>query len=56
MLAVGGYKSEFLANLIDSYPFEKCNSRFKEFLWKEMYRDDGLLVFPVMKFLSEIKI
>ena len=55
-LAIGIYGSAFLVNLVASYLFEKCNNQYKEFLWKEIYRDNGLLVFKGKKSLSEIKI
>ena len=38
-LAIGGYKSAFLQNLVASYLFEKCNNQFREVLWKGIYRD-----------------
>ena len=44
-LAIGGYESAFLADLVTSYLFEKCSNQFKEVLWKGIYRDGGLLVF-----------
>ena len=44
VLAIGGYKTTFLADLVASYLFENFNNKFKEVLWKGMYRDDGLLV------------
>ena len=45
VLEIGGYESYFLADLVASYLFEKCNNQCKEFLWKGIYRDNGLLVF-----------
>ena len=54
-LAIGRYESAFLTDLVASYLFEKCNKQFKEVLWKEIYRDDGLLVFKGKKSLSDIK-
>ena len=44
VLVIGGYKTTFLADLVASYLFENFNNKFKEVLWKGMYRDDGLLV------------
>ena len=44
-LAIGGYVSAFLADLVTSYLFEKCYNQFKEVLRKGIYRDNGLLVF-----------
>ena len=46
---------DFLADLVASYLFKKCNNQFKEFPWKEIYRDDGLLLFKGKKSLSKIK-
>ena len=54
-LAIGGYKQAFLSDLVASYLFEKCNNKFKEVLWKVIYKDDVLLVFKGKKSLSEIK-
>ena len=54
-LAIGGYKSTFLADLLASYLFEKYNNQFKEVLWKEIYRNNELLVFKGKKSLSERK-
>ena len=31
-LAIGGYESAFLEDLVASYLFEKCNNQFKEVL------------------------
>ena len=44
-LAIGGYESDFIADLVVSYLFEKCNNQFREFLWKGIYRENGLVVF-----------
>ena len=54
-LAIGGYKSAFLADLVASYLFKKCSNQSKEVLWKGIYRDNGLLVFKGKKSLSYIK-
>ena len=54
-LAIIGYESAFLADLVASYLFVKCSNQFKEVLWKGIYRDDGLLVFKGKKSLSYIK-
>ena len=37
-LAIGGYKSAFLTDLVAYYLLEKCNNQFKEILWKGIYR------------------
>ena len=55
-LAIGGYKSAFLADLVAFDLFEKCSYQSKEFLWKGIYREDVLLVFMGKKSLLEIKI
>ena len=54
-LAIGGYKSAFLADLLESYLFKKCNNQFKKIMLQVIYRDHGLLVFKGKKSLSEIK-
>ena len=54
-LAIGGYESDFLADLFSSYLFEKCNNQSREVLWKGIYRDDVLLVLKGKKSLLEIK-
>ena len=50
-LTIGGYKSTFFAYLLAFCMLEECNNQFKEFLWKEIYRDDRLLVFEDRKLL-----
>ena len=55
-LAIGGYRSAFLANLVSYYLFEKCNNQFSYVLWKGIYINDGFLVFKGKKSLSEIRI
>ena len=54
-LAIGGYKSAFLEDLVASYLCEKYNNQFREVPQKGIYRDNGLLVFKGKKSLSEIK-
>ena len=54
-LAICRYESEFLADLVASELFEKCNNQFKKFLWKGIYKDNRLLVFKDKKLLQEIK-
>ena len=39
------YKSDFFLNLVPSYLFDKYKNQLKEFLWKWIYTDYGLLVF-----------
>ena len=55
-LAIGGYESAFLADLVASYLSEVNNNQFKEVLWRGIYRDGGLLVFKGKKSLSEIQV
>ena len=42
-------------DLLASDLFEKFNNQFNEILWKEIYRDNGFLVFKGKKLLLEIK-
>ena len=55
-MAISGYESDFLEDLVASYLSEKCNNQLEEVLWKGIYRDDGLLVFKGKKSLSGKKI
>ena len=55
-LEIGGYESYFLAYLVASYLFEKCNNQFNKVLQKGIYRDNGLLVFEGNKSHLGIKI
>ena len=50
-LAIGGYESAFLVDLVASYLLEVTNNQFKEVMWRGIYRDDGLLVFKGKKSL-----
>eukprot|EP00957_Ditylum_brightwellii_P156748 11930644-Ditylum_brightwellii.AAC.1 len=43
-LAIGGYKSAVLTNLVAPYLFEMTGSKFIEAKYKGIYRDDGLMV------------
>ena len=54
-LAIGGYESAFLADLVASYLFEKSNANFRPTIYHGIYRDDGLVVFKGKKKASEIK-
>ena len=56
VLAIVGYESLFLADLVASYFFKITNNKFKEFLWREIYRDNVLLVFNGRRSISEIQI
>ena len=44
-LAIGGYKSAFLADLVASYLFDKASPIFRPAIYHGIYRDDGLVVF-----------
>ena len=54
-LEIGRLESGFLAGLVASDLFEKCNNQFREVIWTGIYRDDGLLLFEGKKSFSEIK-
>ena len=55
-LANGGHESAFLEDLLASYLLEVTSNQFKEFLWRGICRDDGLLVFKGRRSISEIRI
>ena len=42
-LAIGGYESAFLADLVASYLFEKSKSNFRLTICHGIYKDDGLV-------------
>ena len=50
-IAIRGYISDFIVHLIASYLFGECNNKFKEVLWKGMYRYNGFSLFKVKKLL-----
>ena len=54
-LAIGGYESAFLADLVASYLFEKATPIFRPTIYHGIYRDDGLVFFKGKKKASEIK-
>ena len=54
-LAIGGYESEFLSNLVASYLFEKATANFQPTIYHGIYRDDGLVVFKGKNKASEIR-
>ena len=54
-LAIGKYESEFLADLVASYLFEKASPIFRPTIYHGIYLDDGLMVFKGKKETSEIK-
>ena len=44
-LAIGGYESAFLANLVASYLLDLCSTNFYLAKFYGIYRDDGIIVF-----------
>ena len=54
-LAIGGYESAFLADLVASYLFEKAKPIFRPKIYHGIYRYDGLVVFKGKNKASEIK-
>ena len=54
-LAIGRYKSAFLADLVASYLFEKAKANFRPTIYHGIYRDDCLLVFKGKRKASEIR-
>ena len=54
-LAIGGYESAFLADLVASYLFEKFKLNFRLTIYHIIYIYDGLVVFKGKKKASEIK-
>ena len=54
-LAIGGYESAFLVDLVASYVFEKAKAHSYQTMYHVIYRDDGLVVFKGKKSVKEIK-
>ena len=54
-LAIGGYESAFLANLVASYLFEKAKSNFHPTTYYVRYSDDVLVVFTGKKFARNVQ-
>ena len=54
-LAIGGYESAFLADLVASYLFEEAKANFRPTIYHIIYRCDGLVVFKGNKKASEIR-
>ena len=54
-LAIGGYESAFLADLVASYLFEKSKPIFCPTIYHSIYRYDGLVFFKGKNKASEIK-
>jgi hypothetical protein len=53
-LAIGGYESAFLADMVVSFLFEKTIDMFDNTIYKGIYRDDGITIFNNK--LSEIQL
>ena len=54
-LAIGGYDSLLLADMVASYLLEKAKLNFRRTIYHGIYRDDGLVVFKSKNNASEIK-
>ena len=54
-LAIGGYESAFLADLVASYLFETSKANFCPTIYHRIYRDDDQVFFKGKKKASEIK-
>ena len=54
-LAIDGYESAFLADLVASYLFEKSKPFFRPTIYHGIYWNDGLVVFKGKNKASEIK-
>eukprot|EP00957_Ditylum_brightwellii_P178638 13606768-Ditylum_brightwellii.AAC.1 len=54
-LAIGAYKSAFLANSVASYVFEETVECFVKCIYRGIYRDDGLVVFAGRRNKHEIQ-
>ena len=54
-LAIGGYESAFLADLVASYLLEKAKAHFYPTIYHRINRDDGLVVFKGKKGVKDIK-
>ena len=52
---MGGYESALLADLDDSYLFEKSKVRFHPTIYHGIYRGDGLVVFTGKISAKEVK-
>ena len=54
-LAIGGYESAFLANLVASYLFDEAKDNFRPTIYHGIYRDDGMVVFKGDSKASKIR-
>ena len=55
MLAIGGYESAFLANMVVPYLFEKSKTLMNQTTYHGIYQDDGMVVLKVKKSAHKIK-
>ena len=53
-LAIGGYESAFLADLVVSYIMEKTKGHFKKSKFRGIYRDDGIVAWEKKMSKKEI--
>eukprot|EP00957_Ditylum_brightwellii_P043696 3313257-Ditylum_brightwellii.AAC.1 len=56
VLAIGAYKSAFLADIVASYVFEETEECFEKCIFRGTYRDDGLVVFAGKQNKREIQV
>ena len=56
ILAIEGYESALLSDLVAFYLFEGTNNQFKEVMCRGIYRGKRLLVFKGKISISEIRI
>ena len=54
-LAIGGYESTLLSNLVVSYPFEIAKAILNPTTYHGIYLNDGTVVFNGKKSVNEIK-
>ena len=54
-LVIGGYQSDFLADLVVSYLFEKAKANLRPTIYHGIYRDSGLVVFKGKRKASDIR-
>ena len=55
-LAIGGYKSALLANLVASYLLEETEEYFEKTKFHGIYRDDGIVAFNGKLTFAEIQV
>eukprot|EP00957_Ditylum_brightwellii_P079093 6015619-Ditylum_brightwellii.AAC.1 len=55
-LAIGAYKSAFLADIVASYVFEETEECFVKCIYRGIYRDGGLVVFAGRQNKREIQV